>query len=232
MEGDTAVVTGASRGLGAAIARTFADAGAHVVICSRDVDPLADTADTIREAGGSVTDMRADVRDEFDIERLMQTAAREGDGQGIDVVVANAGVYHGSPGETRLSEESYAAFDDQLRTNGRGVFTTIRESVPHLTAEARVLVPSGAIARDAKPGYGAYAVSKATAEAIARGFATDLEQVVGIVEPGQVATSLTGGEGRDPEDVAAMFLWAVTEAPEDDVDGAVVDLKAWKQATR
>jgi NAD(P)-dependent dehydrogenase (short-subunit alcohol dehydrogenase family) len=232
MEGDTAVVTGASRGLGAAIARSFADAGAHVVVCSRDADPLAETADSIREAGGSVTDIRADVRDEFDVERLMQTAAREGDGQGIDVVVANAGVYHGSPGETRLSEESYAAFDDQLRTNGRGVFTTIRESVPHLTAGARVLVPSGAIARDAKPGYGAYAVSKATAEAIARGFATDLEQVVGIVEPGQVATSLTGGQGRDPEDVAEMFLWAVTDAPADAVDGAVVDLKSWKQATR
>lgn len=231
MEGDTAVVTGASRGLGAAIAHAFAEAGAHVVICSREADPLAETAEGIREAGGSVTDMRADVRDEFDVERLMETAAREGESDGIDVVVANAGVYHGSPGETRLSEESYAAFDDQLRTNGRGVFTTIRESVPHLTAEARVLVPSGAIARDAKPGYGAYAVSKATAEAIARGFAADLEQVVGIVEPGQVATSLTGGEGRDPEEVAELFLWAATDAPADEVDGDVVDLKAWKQAT-
>jgi 3-oxoacyl-[acyl-carrier protein] reductase len=232
MEGDTAVVTGASRGLGAAIARSFAEAGAHVLICSRDADPLAETATDIREAGGSVTEMRADVRDEFDVERLMETAAREGDSDGIDVVVANAGVYHGSPGETRLSEESYAAFDDQLRTNGRGVFTTIRESIPHLTAEARILVPSGAIARDAKPGYGAYAVSKATAEAIARGFAADLEQVVGIVEPGQVATNLTGGEGRDPDDVAQMFLWAATDAPADEVDGDVVDLKAWKQATR
>jgi len=232
MNGATAVVTGASRGLGAAIARAFADAGAHVVVCARDADPLAEMTDAIREAGGSVTDVRADVRDEFDVERLLEQAAREGESDGIDVVVANAGVYHGPPGKTPLSEESYAAFDDQLRTNGRGVFTTIREAIPHLADDARVLVPSGVVARDAKPGYGAYAVSKATAEAVARGFAADIDQIVGIVEPGQVATALTGGQGRDPEDVAEMFRWAATEAPAEDLDGEVLDLQTWKKATR
>jgi NAD(P)-dependent dehydrogenase (short-subunit alcohol dehydrogenase family) len=232
MEGTTAVVTGASRGLGTAVACEFAEAGAHVVICARDADPLAETADQLRESGHSVTDMRADVRDEFDVERLMETAAGEGESDGIDVVVANAGVYHGSPGGTPLHEESYAAFDDHLRTNGRGVFTAIREAVPHLAAEARVIVPSGAIARDAKPGYGTYAVSKATAEAIARGFAADIDQVVTIIDPGQVATDLTDEQGREPDDIAPMFRWAATEAPADDIDSEIIDLKTWKQETR
>jgi Dehydrogenases with different specificities (related to short-chain alcohol dehydrogenases) len=178
---------------------------------------------------GSVTTVRADVRDEFDVERLMEQAAREG-GE-IDVVVANAGVYHGEPGETPLDTESYAAFDDHLRTNGRGVFTTVKEAVPHMAAAARVLVTSGAVAREAKPGYGSYAVSKATAEALARGFAADLDQVVGVVDPGLVETDLTGAGGRDPDSVAPMFRWAA-EADPSAVDGEVVDLKAWKRASR
>ena len=230
MEGLTVVVTGASRGIGAAVARQFAADGAHVVICARDADALEATAEELRDADGQVTAMRADVRDEFDVERLMETAARDGDG--IDVVVANAGVYHGTPGETPLTRESYAAFDDHIRTNARGVFTTIRESLPHLNDEARILVTSGAIARDAKPGYGTYAVSKATVEALARGFATELDHPVAIVDPGQVATDLAGAEGRDPDDVAPMFTWAATQAPAEDVDGQVVDLRIWKRETR
>jgi 3-oxoacyl-[acyl-carrier protein] reductase len=225
------LITGASRGIGAAVARRFAEDGAHVVLCARDEEPLHEVADDVVEAGGEATTQRADVRDEFDIERFAETAAREGGP--LDVVLANAGVYHGDPGETPLAEESYAAFDEHLRTNGRGVFATVRESVPHLADDARVLVPSGGIARDAKPGFGSYAASKALAEALARQFATELAVPVGVVDPGQVSSDLTGnGPGRDPEDVADMFHWAATAAPADDLDGAIVDLRTWKQATR
>jgi len=229
MEGSTAVVTGASRGIGEAAARAFADAGAHVVICARDGDRLEAVATDIRSNGGSVVAQRADVRDEFDAERLLETTGRDG---GIDVVVANAGVYHGTPGETPLSNESYSAFDDHMRTNARGVFATIREAVPHLNADGRVLVPSGRVAREATPGYGSYAVSKAAAEAIARGFAADIHQPVAVVDPGHVATGLSGEGGRDPADIADMFRWAATAAEPETIDGAVVDLKTWKRATR
>ncbi|SDF08993.1 SDR family NAD(P)-dependent oxidoreductase [Halorientalis regularis] len=230
MDGDTTVVTGASKGIGAAVVREFAAAGAHVVACARDADELDDLAATVESTDGTVTTQRADVRDEFDVERLMETAAREGGG--IDTVVANAGVYHGQAGETPLTSEAYAAFDDHLRTNGRGTFTTIRESLPHLAADARILVTSGSVAREAKPGYGSYAVSKATAEAVARGFAADLDHPVGVVDPGVVATDLTGGTGRDPADVAPMFRWAATDATAEDLDGGILDLQAWKRATR
>jgi NAD(P)-dependent dehydrogenase (short-subunit alcohol dehydrogenase family) len=232
MDGTTAVVTGASRGLGAAVARTFADAGAHVVLCSRQAAAVESVADDISESGGAATALRGDVRDEYDVERLLEQAARAGEAGGVDTVVANAGHYHGDPGQTPMAEESYAAFDDTLRTNVRGVFATVREAVPHLNDDARVLVPSGRIARDAKPGFGAYAVSKAAAEAVARQFAAELDQAVGVVDPGQVGTDLTGGQGRDPADVAPMFRWAATEAPAGDLDGGVLDLKGWKQATR
>lgn len=228
-DGRTVAITGASRGLGAAAARRFAAEGAHVVLCARDVDALAAVADAIETSGGTVTTLRADVRDEFDVERFVETAAREGDG--IDVVVANAGVYHGDPGQTPLADESYSAFDDHLRTNARGVFTTIREAIPHLNEGARVLVPSGPVARKATAGLGSYAVSKAGAEAIARQFAAELRYPVGIVDPGQVSTDLTNNAGRDPNDVAEVVLWAAG-LPDDELNGAVLDLRAWRAATR
>ena len=230
---NTAVVTGASRGVGEAVARRFAAEGIHVVLCARTEAEITDVAGDIAGDGSEATAVRADVRDEYDTERLMETAARAGDADGIDCVVANAGVYHGTPGGTPLAEEAYASFDDALRTNVRGVFTTIREAVPHLTADARAFVPSGAIARDAKPGFGAYAVSKAGAEAVARQFAAELEADVAVLDLGQLETELTNhAKGRDPADVAPMFWWAATEADSGAVDGEVVDLRAWKKATR
>lgn len=230
MDGQTAVVTGASRGIGHAVAHAFAEAGAHVVICARDGDAIEAVVAEIAENGGKATATRADVRDQFDVERLMEKAAAIGGT--IDYVIANAAVYHGETGSTPLSEESYSAFDDHMRTNARGTFATIREALPHLDSEGRVLVASGSVAREPYPGYGSYAVSKAAAEAVARGFAADIDNVVAVVDPGQVATDLSGGEGHDPVDVAEQFRWAATEAPAETIDGEVVDRKAWRSATR
>jgi len=224
MDGTNAVVTGASRGIGASVVRTFAAEGARVTCCARSLEPLERV---VESTDGSVTPVRADVRDEFDMERLVERAADEGP---IDVVVANAAVNHGPPGESPLQAESYARFDDTMRTNLRGVFTTIREAIPHLAPDARVLVPSGSVAQESTAGMGAYAVSKAGAEALARGFAADIEQAVTVVDPGYVATDLSGGKGRDPDDVAPMFVWVARDA--EDVDGERVDLRTWKRATR
>jgi len=224
MDGTNVVVTGASRGIGASIVQEFAAAGAHVTCCARTLEELESV---VESAEGPVTPIRADVRDEFDVERLMEAAAGEGP---IDVVVTSAAVNHGPPGESPLQEESYTRFDDTMRTNLRGVFTAVREALPHLAPDARILVPSGSVAREATPGMGAYAVSKAGSEALVRGFAADLDQTVAVVDPGYVATDLSGGKGRDPADVAPMFVWAARDA--EDADGEVLDLRAWKAATR
>lgn len=230
MNGETAVVTGASRGIGEAVAHRFAEAGAHVVLCARDSEAVEAVAAAIEEAGGETTAIRADVRDEFDVERLMEQAA--GINGEIGYVVANAGVYHGETGNTPFAGESYAAFDDHFRINARGVFAAIREAIPHLASDARILVPSGSIARTAKAGYGSYAASKAAAEAIARGFSTELEQPVGIVDPGLVETDLTGATGHEPTDVAEQFLWAATDAAAEAVDGEIIDRRTWRKASR
>jgi len=230
MDGTSAVVTGASRGIGASVAAQFAAAGADVTCCARTRDAVESVVEGIAADGGEARAVRADVRDEFDVERLMETAAREaGD---IDVVVANAAVNHGNAGSSPLHEESYTRFDDTMRTNLRGVFATVREALPHLAADGRILVPSGAVARESTAGMGAYAVSKAGAEALVRGFAADLDQAVGVVDPGYVATDLSGGEGRDPADVAPMFVWAARDADAETVDGEILDLRTWKSATR
>jgi 3-oxoacyl-[acyl-carrier protein] reductase len=231
MDGQTVVVTGASRGIGRAVAVDLADAGAHVVVCARDEDALADVTAEIGERGGSATAVRADVRDEFDVERLMEEAAQVGHGGSIDAVVANAAVYHGDAGTTPLPTESYAAFDDHLRTNTRGVFATLHEALPHLAEDGRAVVTSGVVARGHVEGYGSYAVSKAAAEAVARGFAADTDHVVGVVDPGQVATDLSGERGHNPADVAPQFRWALAEAPADLVDGEIIDRGDWRSQT-
>ncbi len=226
-----AVLTGASRGIGAAVARELAADGAAVVLAARSIEAVDRVAEEIRAEGGVVETRQVDVTDASAVEQLMNAAA---DAFGaIDVVVANAGIYRGKSGHTPLPDESYSDYDDHMATNARGVFATIREAVPSLSPDARILVPSGKPAREPSPGTGAYAVSKAAAEAIARGFSADLEQAVGIVDPGQVITDLSGKEtGREPAAVAPLFTWAALEAPAETVDGQVVGLREWRQATR
>jgi len=233
MDDQTVVITGGTRGIGRAVAEGFAEDGAQVVLCGRNHADVYRTVDRLNEStdGERVSGIRADVRDDGDISELIDHAVDRG-GE-IDVLVANAAVNHGTPGQMPLQEESGSVFRDTMETNVGGVFRTIKAAVPYLAPSARVLIPSGSIAREAKPGMGAYAVSKAGAEALARGFGTDLEQPVCVVDPGLVATELTGIEkARDPSDIAPMYQWVASEADPDEIDGEIIDLKTWKQSTR
>jgi len=222
MENSTVVVTGAGGAIGGALVGAFADEGAAVFAGVHSDEGQFDDRDGVEA-------MRVDARDEFDVEFLMEDAAGTGE---IDLVIPCAAVFHGDPGEQRLAEEGYAAFDDEYRTNARGVFVAIKEALPHLADDGRVLVPSGSVAEDAKPGYGGYAVSKAAAEAVARQFAAEIDHAVGVDDPGVVASDLTGGQGRDPADVVGLFRWGATEIETDELNGERVGLAEWKRATR
>ena len=229
----TVAITGATSGIGRAVARAFVDEGAFVAVCGRNGSEVDRTVAELREETTDDTawGARVDVRDELDLERFFENVARESGP--IDVVLPNAAVFHGAPGESPTNDLSYKVFDDTIRTNARGVFATIREALPHLATDARVIVPSGSVAHESKPGMGAYAVSKAAAEAVARGFAADVDATVGVVDPGLVATDLTGMEkARSPESVAPLFVWAATDAPAEDLNGERLGLREWKQATR
>ena len=234
MDERTVVVTGATRGVGRAVAGEFAAADANVAICARGENDVQETVTELDDAGsGEVDGVRADVRDEFDVERLFEHAIRLGEANTVDVIVANAAVNHGAPGESPIQSERYDAFEDTLRTNVYGVFATLREATPHLADDAHMLVPSGSVAREATAGMGAYAVSKAGCEAVARQFHADSDATAFVLDLGLVATDLTGGErGRDPADVAPMFTWAVEEADSEEHGGSVVGLREWRKATR
>lgn len=222
------LVTGATGGLGSAVAEAFAGEGADLVLVGRDRDRLETVASSVESAGGTATTATADVRDEDRVFEVFADAA----GGRVDVIVHCAGIIDDRPGEMPLTDAGYGTFDRVMETNVRGLFAVLREGVQFLSEDGRVLVPSGRVAREPHEGMGAYGVSKAADEGLVRGFAADAPRTVGIVEPGLVATELTGGQGKDPERVAGMFVWAATDCPAGDLDGQVVGLKKWKRATR
>ena len=234
----TVVVTGASRGIGRTLLRAFAARGAAVVGCARDVEALDDAVAAARtnseaaEGDATVEGVSADVRDASEVETVMDVAAGVGTSDTIDVVVANAGVKHSTSGEAPIHSEPYDRFDETMATNLRGVFVTLKEAAGRLAEHGRVLVPSGSIAVEAREGMGAYAVSKAGAEALVRQFAVDAPQTAAVVDPGLGDTDLSAPGGRATEDIAPMFVWAASEADSEEIDGERVDLRRWKTATR
>lgn len=222
----TVVVTGSTGPFGEQAVRAFAGAGATVVAGGRDRDALDALEADLREAGGSVTAVRADARDEFDLERLMETAARAASrlaedsatSGAIDVVVPCAGVCHDDAGETPLVEASYSAYDDTQRTTARGMFAAVREAVPHLAADGRVLVPTGSSGSGADSGTGACTVAQATVDAIARAYAAELDQAVGRVDVGALPVLL---DEEDAAAAAALLVWAA-EVDADRFDGGTL----------
>ena len=224
----TILLTGASGGIGSVVAEAFARDGWRTVLCGRSNSGLESTAQAVTAAGGDPVVRPLDVRAEdavFDV--LLETIPET-----LDVLIPAAAVMPHPPGARPLDEEDYEDVRTVLETNVYGLFAVIREALQFMDPDGRVLVPSGSVARDPKPGMGMYAPSKAAAEALARGFAVDVDQTVGIVDPGIVATGLTGQQGRDPADVAELFRWAAVECPAAELDGEIVGLRAWKQATR
>jgi 3-oxoacyl-[acyl-carrier protein] reductase len=218
--GQVALITGAGRGIGAAIASRIAGLGAVVVLCGRTRAPLDSTAEAISKAGGRAEALECDVMDLRSVEaaaaRVDQTLGR------LDVLVNNAGVGgFGGP----LHQLPPDSWEQVLNTNLRGVYYCIRAFAP-LMIRARtghIVNISSLAGKNALPNGAAYAASKWALNGLSYSVAEELRVHnirVSVVCPGSVDTELSPHTGKDPakmlrpEDVAHTVAMLVTQAPQ------------------
>jgi NAD(P)-dependent dehydrogenase (short-subunit alcohol dehydrogenase family) len=218
-----AVVTGANRGIGRAVARGLAAAGWMTVVGSRDPRRGEAVAGELAAEGLEVTSHQLDVTDQGSVEGVA-SFLRDDLGR-VDVLVNNAGILYDTwqmPSEADL-EQVVAAFE----TNVVGAWRVSKALIPLIRAGGRggrivnVSSGSGTLA-EMTSGAPAYSVSKTALNALTRQLAGELRRdgiLVNSVCPGWVATEMTGGAGgRTPEEGAASVIWAV-EIPDDGPTG-------------
>jgi 3-oxoacyl-[acyl-carrier protein] reductase len=183
-----AIVTGSSRGIGAAVAQRLADDGFAIVInYSGSAAPAEALAQQIVQNGGRALAIQADVSDAQAV-RAMFDAAETAFG-GIDVLVNNAGVM----ATTSIAETDDATFDRQIAINLKGSFNTLREAAKRLRQGGRIINFSSSVVGMLQPGYGVYAATKAGVEAMTSVLAKELRGrniTVNAIAPGPTATDL------------------------------------------
>ena len=195
-----ALVTGASRGIGAAVALQLAQAGAHVVAAARTVGGLEELDDKIKAAGGSATLVPLDMKDSDGIARLAG-ALEERYGR-LDVLVGNAGILR-TP--TPLGHIEPKDWDEVFAVNVTANWQLIRGFDPLLKrsdAGRAVFITSG-LAWMARAYFGAYAVSKAALDIMVRTYAAECANTnvrANLFSPGQTRTRMmvTAFPGIDP----------------------------------
>ncbi|MGE8691470.1 MAG: SDR family oxidoreductase [Achromobacter sp.] len=183
-----ALVTGGSRGIGAAIARRLARDGFAVAINYASSAAQADAlARDIQQAGGRAAAVRADVSRAEDVRAMFdQVEAELGP---IDVLVNSAGILDVKP----LAETSDELFDRTFAINTRGTFNTLREAAARLADGGAIINVSSTTVALNLPGYSVYIASKAAVESLTQVFARELRGrriTVNAVAPGPVATEL------------------------------------------
>jgi len=185
-----AIVTGGSRGIGAAISQALAASGHAVVI---NYASRADEAEKlvlkIAGTGGRAIAVQGDVARASDMAGLFDAAEKAFGG--VDVVVANAGVMNGSL--PKIVETEEADFDRIFAINVKGVFNLLQLAAKRVREGGRIVTLSSTVLAMNLPGYGVYAASKAAVETLSRFLAHELrgrQVTVNIVAPGPVATEL------------------------------------------
>lgn len=201
-EGRVSIVTGASQGIGEAIARDLAAEGATVVLVDVQLDKLEAVARSIADAGGRVEARQVDVADTAAVERAVAAvAAAHGR---IDHLVNNAGITRDGL-LMRMKEEDW---DAVLRVNLKGVFNFSKSVIRTMIAAryGRIVNIASVVGLMGNAGQANYAASKAGAIAFARSLAREVAArgiTVNAVAPGYVATAMTEGL---PEDIKKAFL--------------------------
>ena len=213
LNGGTAIVTGASRGIGRAIAEALSKEGMRLVIGARSPGPLDEAA---RAIGGEVETVAGDIGDDAVAARLVETAVRRF-GR-LDVVVNNAGIGH----QGRFEDMDPAEFDRVYRTNVRGPFLLMKAAIPVMRRQqGGTLVTLASLAgKNPVPNRAAYAASKWAMIGLSRSVLQEVRKDgirVIILEPGSTLTEFGHDAAKmaqaeklvRPEDVAAVLVAAL-----------------------
>ena len=223
LEGNVAIVTGASKGIGASIAKHLAESGAAVVVNYASSKEGADrvVAD-IEASGGRAVAVQADVAKAADVERLF-SEAKTTFGR-LDIVVNSAGVYEFSP----IEQVTEAHFHRQFDVNVLGPILAAKEAVKHFGAEGGSIVNISSIASTtAPPNASVYSATKAAVDAVTHSLAKELgprKIRVNAINPGMVETEglkASGLESEFREQVEAQTPLGRIGRPEDIAPAAV-----------
>jgi len=219
LSGEVALVTGASRGIGRAIALRLAALGASIAICGRDVRALASAESEIKKSGALLYAQIADVTRSADVTSLV---AKTQNALGpISILVNNAGIGLFGPAH----EKTEADWDRVLDSNLKSVFLVSREVVPSMIRRRKgdIINISSLAGRNAFAGGALYCASKWGLQGLSACMAEDLREFgirVGVVCPGSVATDFSGRGPKDPtkvllpEDVAHAVAMILTQGPQ------------------
>jgi NAD(P)-dependent dehydrogenase (short-subunit alcohol dehydrogenase family) len=219
LKGQLAVVTGAARGIGAAISKQLASMGATVILAARDKARLNQVKQDIESAGGTAHIAEFDLLDESSITSLTKTI--ETQHRRCDILVNNAGIgLLGKP----LVEMSPSDWDTLMGTNLRGPYLMIRALAPLMIAaqSGHIINISSLAGRNPLPNGAAYSASKWGLNGLTYSLAEELRPHnirVSVIGPGSVDTGFGRGEPGNPKkiqpaDVAHVVAMLVTQAPQ------------------
>lgn len=204
--GEVALVTGASRGIGAATAMALAKAGAHVVLTARDGKALEQVEEAIHEAGGTATIAPVDLVEPDGIARLANAISQRW-GK-LDALVINAALL---PQLGPVTDIDQAAFNKALTVNVLATQALLANFTPLLrkSANARIIGMTSSVAAQPRAYWGAYASTKAAFENLLESYAQETKNItkirVAIVNPGATRTAMRARAypGEDPASVKA-----------------------------
>lgn len=217
LNGRIALVTGASRGLGRAVAKAVAGEGAHVILLGRTAGALEEVDDEIRSKGGTTTIVTLDLRNSDKTDQLGPILYQRW-GK-LDILVANAGVLGPLSPLSHITADAWSTvIDTNLNANWRLIRTL--DPLLRLSDGGRAVFISSGAASSANAYWGPYAASKAGLEAMVRSYAHEVENTrmrVNIVNPGPMRTAMRAKAfpGEDPKtlpspDDIAPFVLALT----------------------
>jgi len=219
----TAIITGASRGIGAAVAQRLARDGFNVVInFAANAAEAESLATRIQSAGGKALAVRADVSDPAAVRALFAEA--EAAYGGIDVLVNNAGIMQ----LAKIADATDEMFDRHIAVNLKGVFNCLREAAKRLRSGGRIINFSSSMLSLRQPTYGIYSASKAGVESMTYILSKELRGrniTVNVVAPGPTGTDLfLEGKSQELIDVFAKLSPLERLGTPDDVANAVAFL--------